>query len=591
MQPFKQRSYSRISTDPSLVYMPIEDSSQISAVRLEIKATHAGKVNGNYIFYTPRSMRTGVVTLVNPFKKHLQKLHNGEAIGVITGAQYEEYSNLPEDFQLLVNKLNQAATKEELVSSVKELTKHPTFKSKDYRGVGYLKVEAELYDSKTINNLRKGDKGTVSIGGKSSSAYCSVCGTSDRPCNSHTPGETYRDELCFHIYDNMLLDHIGFVPNPADNDTYSAIIEDSFNDNDILIKEYIIKDSQGIPMNKLTLDMLKEKAMDIPSLISTYFTDTAQQEIAQKLYDNSLKNSRASAYVFGPEKILNTKSIVGAYLAGKLAEELENETDKQVIASQVKTTLDKLLAEGETLEDGLTRLLVLPQEPEAIEPETVEPTAVDTPIVAAEPEAVVEPELVAEPVIIQDNVGITADALELISTKITDTIVSRIEALLDSKNEVKIADQKELLFQQLDSLRSEVESSDELVRQLTSDYASSIIQQILILKNKLNDNDYKSRLSKRSIDVLKANLEDALEETNIESSQSQTEQQPLQTATIEDSLNTKIDPQTVEPPATIVKTFDIKDELQVRDWFTAKTKEKGLSAAVAEFNKLKNTKN
>jgi hypothetical protein len=557
-------------------------------VRLEIKATHAGKVNGNYIFYTPRSMQVGVKTLVNPFRKHLQKLHNGEAIGVVTGANYEEYKDLPDDFKLIVNKLNQASTKEELLTSVKELTKHPTFKSKDYKGVGYLKVEAELYDSKTISNLRKGDKGTVSIGGKSSSAYCSVCGTSERPCDSHTPGETYRDELCFHIYDNMLLDHIGFVPNPADNDTYSAIIEDSFNDNDILIKEYIIKDSQGIPMNKLTLDMLKEKAADIPSLISTYFTDPAQQEIAQQIYDSSLKNSRASSYVFGAEKILNTKSIVGAYLASKLAEELEDDTDKQVIASQVKTTLDKLLTEGETLDDCLTRLLVLPTE----EPAVVEPETIDAPI---EPEVVVAPEVVAtveqEAAPIQDDSSkITIDAWELISAKITDTIVSRIEDLLNVKNEVKIEDQKGLLFQQLDNLRSEVQSSDELVRQLTSDYASSIIQQILILKNKLNDTEYKNRLSKRAIDVLKANLEDALEETNIEPSQSTTGQQTLITATIEDSLNNQASPQTVEPPASITNTFDIKDELQVRDWFTAKTKEKGLSAAVAEFNKLKNTK-
>jgi hypothetical protein len=564
----------------------ISDSQDIKAVNLSIKATHSGKINGNFVFYTPRSMRTGATTLIKPFNKHLQRFHNGEAIGEIKEASYVEYDNLPLAIQELVNKIDNSTTPQELVNNVKALINTKEFKNKTYKGVGFLNVNAELHDPKTILDLRSGDKGKVSIGGKSKNVYCSICSTPNIPCKNHNLGETYNGELCFNIYDNMLLDHIGFVPNPADDDTYS-VIEDSLNDNDILITGYNINNKEGNQM-KLTLELLKEQAANIDGLIDKHFTDASKNAKAKELYAASLKNSRASSYVFGQDKVLNTRSIIGAFLAEKLAEDLDDEEDKLVINTQVQSAYKKLLQADETIEQAIERFLAeeVVQEVEAtVEPETQPEEVAATVDTAQKIEDNVQTQEVVE--------DIATAALETLIETMAGKILSGVEELLNKQTETKIEDNKKLLFEQLETLRTEVQSSEDLVRQLTNDYASSIIQQILILKGRLNDSTYKEKLSKRSIEVLKTTLEDTIEEHKVESSITKTTDTntQLQTATIEDSLKgaaTNVTETETKPEIVEDKTLDIKDELQVQDWFSNKTKEVGLSAALAEFKKIKN---
>ena len=70
-------SYSCNSTVNSDILDSIKSNEKIVSLSLNIKASHAGKVNGNYVFYTPRSMKQGSTTLIEPFKKHLQKQNAG----------------------------------------------------------------------------------------------------------------------------------------------------------------------------------------------------------------------------------------------------------------------------------------------------------------------------------------------------------------------------------------------------------------------------------------------------------------------------------------------------------------------------------
>ena len=81
--------YSYSSTINNEILDSLNPKEKIVSVSLNIKASHAGKVNGNFVFYTPRSMQNGSNTLLHPFKKHLQRLHRGDAVGVINGAGYK----------------------------------------------------------------------------------------------------------------------------------------------------------------------------------------------------------------------------------------------------------------------------------------------------------------------------------------------------------------------------------------------------------------------------------------------------------------------------------------------------------------------
>ena len=160
-------SYSCNSTVNSDILDSIKSNEKIVSLSLNIKASHAGKVNGNYVFYTPRSMRQGSTTLIEPFKKHLQKLHRGDAVGVINDAYYIDYSeNYSEEVKSISTRIETAQSQIELVKAVKELVRHSDYKNTTYKGLGVLTVSAELFDSTLINDLTTGDnKGKVSIGG------------------------------------------------------------------------------------------------------------------------------------------------------------------------------------------------------------------------------------------------------------------------------------------------------------------------------------------------------------------------------------------------------------------------------------------
>ena len=108
--------YSYSSTINNDILDSLNPKEKIVSVSLNIKASHAGKVNGNYVFYTPRSMVKGSSTLLHPFKKHLQRLHRGDAVGVINDAEYKDYTeNYSDKIKELGTRINSATSQQELV--------------------------------------------------------------------------------------------------------------------------------------------------------------------------------------------------------------------------------------------------------------------------------------------------------------------------------------------------------------------------------------------------------------------------------------------------------------------------------------------
>ena len=65
-------------------------SDSVKSIGVKIEAARSGKINRNFVLYTPKAMDNGMLSFIEPFEKHLQSKHNGDAVGVIKEATYKE---------------------------------------------------------------------------------------------------------------------------------------------------------------------------------------------------------------------------------------------------------------------------------------------------------------------------------------------------------------------------------------------------------------------------------------------------------------------------------------------------------------------
>lgn len=517
--------YSYSSTINNEILDSLNPKEKIVSVSLNIKASHAGKVNGNFVFYTPRSMQNGSNTLLHPFKKHLQRLHRGDAVGVINGAEYKNYSETySENIQELNDRINKATNPVELVKAVKDLVNSPEYKSNEYRGLGVLTVAAELFDSNLIHELTSGDnKGKVSIGGNSNRVYCSVCSQLFDKDHEHRRGKTYEGETCFAIYDNMFLDHIGFVPDPADTNTETNIIYDSIQENDsttVTIDNFKIQDNmQGHLMN---IEQLKQSAAEVESLVALVTTDKEYQDVQKEALKTQLtkdyKTTRKSSYLFSDEKLLPLTSKESVAVAALLVESLEDSGEKTVLLDLLKTHTDKHLAE--TLPADYLATFGLPTEEEVKEAEAkVDESETETKEAEQKAEEVKEDETQKT-----EEVKATEETKEEVkSTEFTfsdealEKLVSNVaqqvaEKLLEQTNKevAKVEDSVnyDVLLQNNKQLTFDIEALSSLNTELTNKYKTVIISQILSLKGLKNDDKYAEVLAGRDLTSLTDTLQD-----------------------------------------------------------------------------------
>lgn len=578
-------SYSCNSTVNSDILDSIKSNEKIVSLSLNIKASHAGKVNGNYVFYTPRSMRQGSTTLIEPFKKHLQKLHRGDAVGVINDAYYIDYSeNYSEEVKSISTRIETAQNQIELVKAVKELVKHSDYKNTTYKGLGVLTVSAELFDSTLINDLTTGDnKGKVSIGGNATRVYCSVCGELFGNEHKHKRGSTYDSETCFAIYDNMFLDHIGFVPDPADTSTETSIIQDSLDNEEsvVTIDNFKIQDNkQGYLMN---IEQLKQFASDAEGLVNLDIFSNLQEVQKEFLKDNlkeGMKTTRKSAYLFTEDKLLPLTSKESVAVASLLVDQLEDSAEKTMLADLIKVKKEVYFTKDEDVSAYVTSLNLQTQEEEETKKEDEqEASTVDE---AADTSTV-------------ESANSTAHTLskEDYETLIAKAVETAIEKFVEKQATTKVEDSisYELLINTNKQLSTDIAALDAANIELTNKYKAVIISQILASQGRQNDEQYAEILSTRELSSLTDTFNDLeylsktktvdtntatvvqdnktpleVEENTVSSIQDSQEIEELEKTDLEDSLKNLKNEDTKTKEAN---TAD--DELQV-------LKEKGLAA-------------
>lgn len=603
--------YSSSSTINSDILDSVNPKEQIVSLSLNIKASHTGKVNGNFVFYTPRSMRNGSNTLVSPFKKHLQKLHKGDAVGVINSAEYKDYAgNYSQKVQQMNDKINSATSRVALVNAVNELVRSPEYKDRDYKGLGVLSVSAELFDSEVIHDLTSGDnKGTVSIGGNSDRVYCSICSNLFDKDHEHKRGKTYDGMTCFAIYDNMFLDHIGFVPDPADNNTETNIINDSLqeeNSTAVTIDNFKIQDNlQGHSMN---IEQLKQSATSAETLINLELISKDLKDVQKESLTTQLtadmKTTRKSSYLFSEDKLLPLTSKQSVAVAILAVEALEDSPEKKVLQDILATHKEKHF-----LEEDATAYLAKEGLPAEKDEATLAAEAEAAALLAEEEDkakALAEEEaakLAAEKTAaeVKDLEGKTTAQDPVFSLSDTDLekIVSNVAKLLDdkltvAKENVKVEDNinYDVLLQNNKQLTLDIGTLSDLNTELTSKYKTVIISQILAFKGLKHDDKHSEVLAGRDLSSLTDTLQD-LEEARNAKELEEAKAKGTEKAVVKDNLDgeTKQEEQTSEK----VKLEDALNNLKTNTDNTEKQqtvsdrlalmKEHGLAAFLRLENK------
>ena len=559
-------------------YIAVEDD--VKSIGVKIEAARSGRVNGNLVMYTPKAMTQGVESFLTPFNKHLQSKHNGEAVGVIREAEHvlEMFPNASDEFLNIAQRVKEHSENsngKELVKAVKELINTEEYKSPHYRGLGITTIYGDIYDPSVISKLRTKQDGigTVSIGGKSKEVYCSIC--TERYTKDHTKvhkkGNYYDGELCFHINNDLYLDHCGFVTNPADKLTGTEVVQDDQSEFlNVGITHYNVQDSTEKPM---TLEELKQKAKDsaaVKELIKGYFTDEAVAEVACKEYEANLKNSRANHHLLSEGNVLNLRTPVGVYVAEKLLEEFKDGDEDKEYLSEILTKAKKTL-NIESLDTALQEFLdsKMPKEPEDEKNKEAD-TAADKK---------------------EETPTVVEDSQEGLYEKLTSYLDAKFEELSAQTHKVQDsqeAEQKSLLHQELKTLRLNSEADEAVINALQTDLSNSLIDQIVSLKGGASE-EYVTKLKARSLDQLKLTLEDLKEISQAKAEATEVDpelKKVTQTEVItqvEDSQDKDLDKQEETPEVQDEAPAEDKEaEVKVED-----SKEETFPELVAKFGLAK----
>lgn len=501
------------------VYFTISDSSAVlksqpEKVNVKIEASHAGIINKNNVFYTPKALKEGANTLLEPYPKVLQKRHYSKSVGPISKAYY---INTVDTKSSLYEAIEVASNPPELVSAVNKYLSSPLYKNNITKGLGALYIEGTIYDKQKILDLKDSRGGHVSVAGDSFSAYCSICASVVYQCN-HIPGTTYNRRKAFIIVDSSKFDHISFEDDPADTATHTYIL-DNINSSKL---EIIDNDKIKGQTMKITISDLKSKLADLSALYKEY-------KIASPV---EVKDSETdSDYLFVEDKLLPLNSQQNLFIALKLLDTLEDSADKDFLSEKIES-FKELIAKDMTVED---------LENTVVAKESVQEEA--TPAVEAEgktPEVVEE---VAADVISKSEL---LAAIGDLSAKI-ESIQTSVVSLQDSAAVSATSLQK----QEIDALRRDLNIKGSLITELQSKLKSAIIDNALFkIKDAAKKEAFKEKVADKSLAEIQVAIEliDSLQEESApveHKTEVDTEikQVPVEIAIEDSNQNSEIDEQ------------------------------------------------
>jgi len=181
-------------------YMGSMTAADNRGLRIIMEATHSGVINRNDKFYIPSRMAEGVSTFrVGEKPTKMMKHHDpkSDPVGVIRGARF--VPTIPDnlvDNPDIQNLMSSSAPIKTQLKSIRNLWRTGIFQEDGWRGLGYIELIGDVYDTETIKQIHDGRFDAVSTNFRSpGAAHCLICGqnwAADGFCE-HEPFESYTE--------------------------------------------------------------------------------------------------------------------------------------------------------------------------------------------------------------------------------------------------------------------------------------------------------------------------------------------------------------------------------------------------------------
>jgi len=194
------------------------------ALRVDIVATHSGRLTRNYGFYLPQKMKDGVNSLLENYGKPILTHHNSheDPIGRIVAARYVDTS-MAFARDSAVDSIVKGLCRPGLpflqsLDLIDKLSQSELLRDPSYPGLGHILLTAEITNKDAIQKILDKRYLTVSTAASTDKAICSICKRDyieEGPCE-HVPGRLYDGELAYIIAGALKYDETSFVNVPAD---------------------------------------------------------------------------------------------------------------------------------------------------------------------------------------------------------------------------------------------------------------------------------------------------------------------------------------------------------------------------------------
>ena len=265
-------------------------------LRIDLVATHSGRLTRNNGFYLPQKMRDGVGTFTESYGKPILIHHDQhqDPVGRVISAKYIDTSI---DFHGNQNQeaLVRGLSKNELtfgasLSIIESMIEDDRFSDPGYPGLGYILVTADLTDPEAIQKVMDKRYLTVSVGATTDKAICSICKKDmvEEGFCEHKPGKVYDDKKCFLTAGSLSYDELSFINTPADSLAQIIRVYNGAMQNVASSDE--LKDSvkETCPQDKILYDSHGSSTNSNTIVPTFYFTDQTGSSL-----QDSVKNQKS----------------------------------------------------------------------------------------------------------------------------------------------------------------------------------------------------------------------------------------------------------------------------------------------------------
>jgi len=348
---------------------------------VDMEATHSGVPLNNPRFYIPSRMREGTSTInVGESPMKILKHHDSYA-DPVGKALYREYvDTIPAD---LVNNsnvlvlLSDTATMKQQIKAMRNLKRDGILDREGYKGLGYIKLQAEVSDLATVKQLEDGLFDAVSTNFDSpNEVYCSICGENLYTSDSclHEIGESYYADgmeetddmkfICQAIPGKHIYKEASFINFKGDQHASVKIIDTKNADNNQTIyvskdsvqsghstfqfKDSVEEDNMKINGEEVTLSDTEQEIFDMIKKINAEATDE----------DIFAQTKEVISVTSSDEFIANIKEIgldhvVALKYAIEAIRSKDEEINRDFVCDEMRKELEAMKEEGLISEDEL----------------------------------------------------------------------------------------------------------------------------------------------------------------------------------------------------------------------------------------------